>query len=189
MHSSRMRTGRSLTVYWSLLPGGGGVLVWGVSALGGCLLPGGVWSQGGLLWGVSAPGGIWSQRGLLWGGVSGLEEGVFGPGGVCSGGVSAPGGVCSRGVSAGNVCIPACTEADTPLLTESQTPVKILPWPNFVAAGKNSYLSNFKNRSFPSKLMNLIHTILPVVIFPPNQSLGTDAPYHLDWLGGKYHYW
>ena len=24
-----------------------------------------------------------------------------------------------------------------PLLTESQTPVKTLPWPNFVAAGKN----------------------------------------------------
>ena len=56
MHSSRMRTGRSLTVCWSLLPGGvclvGGV----VSAPGGvclvrgwwCLLPGGsAWSGGG----------------------------------------------------------------------------------------------------------------------------------------------
>ena len=31
--------------------------------------------------------------------------------------------------------IPACTEADPPLWTESQTPVKTLPWPNFVAAG------------------------------------------------------
>ena len=36
MHFSRMRTGRSLTVCWSLLPGGGGV-----SAPGGCLFLGG----------------------------------------------------------------------------------------------------------------------------------------------------
>ena len=47
MHSSRMRTGRSLTVYRSLLPEGGGCLlggcllrVWGVCSQGGCLLPG-----------------------------------------------------------------------------------------------------------------------------------------------------
>ena len=37
MHSSRMRTGRSLTVCCSLLPGGGWVWSWG-----GCLLGGGV---------------------------------------------------------------------------------------------------------------------------------------------------
>ena len=37
MHSSRMRTGRSLTVCCSLLPGGVG----GVSAPGGFSLPGG----------------------------------------------------------------------------------------------------------------------------------------------------
>ena len=49
-------------------------------------------------------------------------------GGV-SGGVSGPGGV------GGGGGIPACTEADPPLWTESQTPVKTLPWPNFVAAG------------------------------------------------------
>ena len=72
MHSSRMRTGRSLTVCRSLLSrgllGGGGVwsrgcLVWGVSHLGGLsspggaclLLEGGVWSWG---WGcVFASGG------------------------------------------------------------------------------------------------------------------------------------
>ena len=59
MHSSRMRTGRSLTVCWSLLPGGvsapGGR---GESALGGCLL-----------WGVSAPRGVSVPGGcLLWGG-------------------------------------------------------------------------------------------------------------------------
>ena len=55
MHSSRMRTGRSLTVCRSLLPGGGGRgcvcsggdLLQGVSASGGCLLQGGVCSQGG----------------------------------------------------------------------------------------------------------------------------------------------
>ena len=102
MHSSRMRTGRSLTVCCSLLPvGGGGLLLGGLlpggSALGGvsapkgCLLTGGVCSQGGLLL-----GGICSQGG----------------GGVCSQG---GGGVCSQGVSApgGGRCIPACTEADT----------------------------------------------------------------------------
>ena len=58
------------------------------------------------------------------------------------------GGVCvwSRGVwSRGGVCqepppgpdqVPHRTRPGTsPLLTESQTGVKILPWPNFVAAG------------------------------------------------------
>ena len=61
MHSSRMRTGRSLTVCWSLLRGvsasqGVCVCQWGVCLLlGRCLLPGGC-----LLWGlcVSAGGGI-----------------------------------------------------------------------------------------------------------------------------------
>ena len=43
--------------------------------------------------------------------------------------MSAPGG--------GGCGIPACTEADTPLLTESQMPVKTLPCPNFVAGGKH----------------------------------------------------
>ena len=56
MHSSRMRIGRSLTVCWSLLPGG-------VSG------PGGVWSGG-----VSGPGGVWlggsGQRGVWSGGIS-----------------------------------------------------------------------------------------------------------------------
>ena len=87
MHSSRVRTGRSLTVSRSLLPG------------------------------ESGPGGS-------------------GPGGSALGrGVSALGG---SGLGGGGGGIPACTEADPPLLTESQTPVKTLPWPNFVAAGKYS---------------------------------------------------
>ena len=66
MHSSRMRTGRPLTVCCSLLPGGRG------SA------PGGVVCSGG----VSAPRGVWSQGGVCSRG-----------GGVCSRGVSAPGGL------------------------------------------------------------------------------------------------
>ena len=112
MHSSRIRTGCSLTVCQSLLPSG--CLLWGVSALGGCLLwgvsaPGGCLPQGCLLlggvcsWGVSAPrgvsvpGGVYSRGCLLWGGgVCSRGVGVFLlPGGVCSWGVSAPGGVCS----------------------------------------------------------------------------------------------
>ena len=87
MHSSRMRTGRSLTVCWRLLPGG-------VSAPGGFCLPGGVWSGGCLLTGGSAPGGC-----LLPGGLSaqgGLLQGVSTPGDLVWGGG-----------------IPACTEADT----------------------------------------------------------------------------
>ena len=126
MHSSRMRTGRLLTVCRSLLPGGWGVsalggVCLGVSGPGGCLVPGGVCSGGcvsGLGEGVSAQGVYLVPRGcLLWG--ESAPRGVWSGGGVCSwrglvlGGVSAPGGVCSRG------CIPACTEADTtPLLTE-----------------------------------------------------------------------
>ena len=62
MHSSRMRTGRSVTVCWSLLPGvvsaPGGVCSGRVSASGGCLLPGVCVCSGGcLLWVVSSPGG------------------------------------------------------------------------------------------------------------------------------------
>ena len=51
MHSSRMRTGRSLTVCCSLLPGGSAPRRGGLSAGGGCLLPGGAWSGGCLLGG------------------------------------------------------------------------------------------------------------------------------------------
>ena len=93
MHSSRMRTGRSLTVCRSLLPGGvsapgGEESAGGVSAPEGCLLWGGVCS-----WGVSTPGGC-----LLLG-VCGLFPGgsVCSQGGVYSSGVSAPGGVSALG--------------------------------------------------------------------------------------------
>ena len=62
MHSSRMRTGRSLTVCWRLLPRGGGV-----------------WSRGGLVPGGSGPRGV-------------PGPGGSGPGGVWSWGVPGPGG-------------------------------------------------------------------------------------------------
>ena len=100
MHSSRMRTGRSLTVCWRLLPGGvcsGGVWSWGVSA------PGGVCSQGVCSRGVSAPGGVSAPEGLLLGGLLGGSAlgGLF-LGGVCSQGVCSWGGLllggCSEGV-------------------------------------------------------------------------------------------
>ena len=105
MHSSRMRTGRSLTVWGGecLLPGG---LLWG--GLLPLLRGAGVYSGGVcLLWEVSTPGGVSALGGLLPllpGGVcsQGSLLPLF-PGGVCSGGSvpSAPGGwgVCSQGVS------------------------------------------------------------------------------------------
>ena len=69
MHSSRMRTVRSS----DRISGGGGCLLWGVSAPGGYLL-----------WGVSAPGGVSALGGSA-------------PGGVCSRGCLLWGGVCSQG--------------------------------------------------------------------------------------------
>ena len=135
-----MRTGRSL-ISMPEFASGRGVCSRGVSALGGCLLLGGVsaagvCSRGGGVcsWGVSTPGGC-----LLLGGVGLLRRclllGASAPRGglLWRGLLRWVGGVCSRGCG-----ISACTEADTPLLwTESQMPVKTLPWPNFVAAGKN----------------------------------------------------
>ena len=75
MHSSRMRTGRSLTVYRSLLPGGGGVCSQGgVCSRRASALGGGVCSQGGgggacsggqsVCSGGSALGGVVSQHSL-----------------------------------------------------------------------------------------------------------------------------
>ena len=61
-------------------------------------------------------------------------------GGVCSWGGCLFPGRSARGrgcLLPGRCGIPACTEADIPPLTESQMPVKTLPWPNFVAAGNN----------------------------------------------------
>ena len=139
-----MRTGRSLTVCRSLLPGGGGGVGsaprWGVDLLlGGWGLPLGASAPGGV---VSAPGMVSAPGGCLLPGVSAPNGVVSAPGGVCSWGgwcllrgvVSAPRGVSAPG---GVVFIPACTETDTPPV-DRHTLVKILPWPNFVAAGNNS---------------------------------------------------
>ena len=93
---------------------------------------GGVCSQG-----VSGPGGVWSGGVSAPRGVSGLGGGgVWSWGGVCSG------GVCSRGecLLLGGCLLPGGISQhalrQTPLPpVDRQTPVKILPWPNFVAAG------------------------------------------------------
>ena len=81
-HSSKLRTGRSLTVCRSLLPGG-------VSAPGKvCLLRGRCVCSGE---GVSAPGGVYS-RGVSAPGVSAPGD-VSAPGGCLFLGGSGPGGV------------------------------------------------------------------------------------------------
>ena len=121
MHSSRMRTGRSLTVCRSLLPSG----VSGPGVREGCLVPGvgGVWSQGvGAVCSrkVSGPQvGVWSRGCMLLGTVcsggclllgGGRGRGVWSWGVSNSGGCLLPGDL-PREVGCG---IPACTEADTP---------------------------------------------------------------------------
>ena len=100
LHSSRMRTGRVLTVSPSMLCTGGGVSAPGGvylvpggctwSQRGGSLLPGGVCSKGGCL----LPGGCtWSWGDVLPGGC--LLWGVYLVPGVC---VCSQGGFCSWGV-------------------------------------------------------------------------------------------
>ena len=80
MHSSRMRTSRSLTVCWSLLLKGGGCLLWG----GVCSQERGVCSR---------ERGVCSRER----GVCSRERGVCSQGGVCSLGVSALVGVSTAG--------------------------------------------------------------------------------------------
>ena len=81
MHSSRMRAGHSLTVCRSLLPGGVSAPRGWVCSWGGCLLPRGVCSQGGVCsWGVSAPWGCVCPRGVCSRGC--MLLGVSAPGGV-----------------------------------------------------------------------------------------------------------
>ena len=101
MHSSRMRTGRSLTVFQGLLfPGGCVPARGGVPAQGGCTCPGGVpaWGVyllgactcwGGTCWVCTCQGGVpargYTCRGVyLPGGVPAWSGGVYlpGPGGV-----------------------------------------------------------------------------------------------------------
>ena len=111
MHSRRMRTSRSWSVCWGLLPGGG-------VCSGGSLVGGGVCS-----WGE-----VW------YGGVSG------------PGGVSAPGGRSGMGGSWSQGGISQHALRQTPPPVDRHTPVKILSWPNFVAAG---------NKRLPLPLLEL----------------------------------
>ena len=112
MHSSRMRTGRSLTVCCSVLPGG--VLL---GPRGGSPWSGGYAWSGGVLpvqGGMPGPGGFslvqggWSA--WSWGGLPGPRGVLLGPGVVC---LVLGGSAWSRGVL-----------QRPPPLTESQTRVK-----------------------------------------------------------------
>ena len=167
MHSRRMPTGRSLTVFWSLLLGGcllpGGCLPPGVCVCsGGCLPPGGCLFRGCLL-----------PRGCL------LQAGVCSGGCLLQGwGVSAPGGVSALGgggcLLLGGCGIPACTEADTPpLWTESQMLVKTLPWPNFVAAGKYSVCLSARLSVGPPNWLLGCDVIPPFSMLKPGLSNAT----------------
>ena len=97
---------------------------------------GGVWSRGA----QPAPGGggVWSQ-GVVW-----SLGGVAGPmGGLVLGGVCSWGGVCSGGVSQHAL-------RQTPLPpVDRLTPVKILPWPNFVAPGNKLRIWQKKPKNPP----------------------------------------
>ena len=97
----------------------------GVCFPGGC-----AWSGGGV------PGLGGGVHGLGWGGVPGLGGGgVPGRGVVCLvwGGVWSGGGQCAWSEG---VCQHAMRQTPLPTPVDRQTPVKILPWPNFVAASK-----------------------------------------------------
>ena len=75
--------------------------------------------------GVCFPGGGWSGSG-------GVPGGGCIPGGLLWGG-SGPGG----GLLRGGVWYPSMHWGRTPPV-DRQTPVKTLPWPNFIAAGNNN---------------------------------------------------
>ena len=82
-------------------------------------------SRGGQVWSGGVihfwSGGVWSWRGLLLGGL--VPEVGSGPGG----------GVCSQG----GISQHALRQTAPPPV-DRHKPVKILPWPNFVAAGNNN---------------------------------------------------
>ena len=70
---------------------------------------------------------------------------LLGRGCLPRGCVSTWGCVCLWGVCQGEVCIPACTEADTPLWTEWQTGVKTLPCRNFIADSNKLNIKEWKS--------------------------------------------
>ena len=85
-----------------------------MSAPGGCLLRvGGVSALGG----VCSWGCVWGVSAQVWGGV--CSRGCLFLGVSAPRGVSALGGICSRGCLLLGGGIPACTEADTPLWTDT----------------------------------------------------------------------
>ena len=132
MHSSRMRTGRSLTVCCSLLPGGG------VSLPGGGLVPGvAAWSWGSPCWGFSRgalpAGGLPGPGGVCLPGPEGVS--LLGGGSPCRGGLPGLGGcVClvPGGLPAGGSVEPPPVNRITDtcknitLATTSLRPVNIL---------------------------------------------------------------
>ena len=71
-----------------------------------------------------------------------------------------------RGASAPGrwVFIPACTEADTPPV-DRQTLVKILPWPNFVAAGNEETFVRSSSGIF--KHCEIIGTVTTCIFYVP----------------------
>ena len=152
MHSSRMRTGRSLTVCRSLLPGGGGCLVSGVGCLvqggllwGGCLLPGAVCSWGVSGHGVSGPGG------------------VSAPGGVLSQGGSGPGGGGCLLLGGGWVVSQHALRQTPPCEQNDRQVQKYYLGHNFVAAGKNVQkfrdIKDFPNRVLGTRLFLMLFLI------------------------------
>ena len=109
------------------------------------------------------PAAHWPYAAVCFGG-----GGLPGPGGLPD---PAGGGGWSRGVclvQGGCLpdrggCIPACTEADTlppPCGQNSwHTLVKILPGPNFVAAGKNKWIYNHVHRDHNRYIMKIKHLL------------------------------
>ena len=127
-------------------PGPGGVYL----VLGGVPGPGDVPGHGSVPGpregGVPGPGegGVPGLGGCTWSGGLYLVWGVYlVRGGTWSGGCTWSGGVCQVHPP-GTRYTPRDQTRYTPPWTESQTPVKTLPWPNFVAAGKKPFhFSNF----------------------------------------------
>ena len=104
--------------------------------LGGLLL-------GGLLPELSAPGGVSTL------------------GGVYSGGVCSQGGVCSRGVGPlqGGVVSQHVLRQTPPVNRITHTPVKTLPWPNFVAAGNKGFCPFIQRKCSKPRVFVVVYEI------------------------------
>ena len=162
MHSSRMRTGRLLSVFGGV-PGPEGVYLvpTGVPGLGGVPGPGGVYP----VWGVGVPvlgvylvlGGVPGPGGCTWSwGVYLVPGGAPGPGRGCLPGTPhGPDQVHPPGTRSGtpprpdqvhtpqgpDQVHPPELSTHPPPRVDRQTPVDSLPWPNFVAAGNNRVIA------------------------------------------------